>query len=110
MRKITDLVTDAFINGHKLTIGNSRTDGVTLYLHDNAIAWRDDDGLYISMAGWPTVTTRERLNGLLSKIAPRYHVVQRQGRQLLINDDLKLQVPLIMKHADIAYKVKEWGV
>jgi hypothetical protein len=43
-------------------------DGQVLRLHGNAIAtWDDSGALLISMAGWGSVTTRERLNGLLSK-------------------------------------------
>lgn len=64
MRKITTDICAAFLNREKKTKDNTRTDGTTLYLYDNAIAeWRDD-GLYITHAGWPTVTTKERLNGI----------------------------------------------
>ena len=46
-------------------IGNSYTDGTTLYLHDNAIAKFDENGrLWITNAGWKSNTTKERLNGI----------------------------------------------
>ena len=65
MRKITAKIIAALLNRETKTIGNSRTDGTTLYLHDNAIAKVDDRGqLWITNAGWKSVTTKERLNGL----------------------------------------------
>lgn len=64
MRQITIDVCGAFENRTKRTKSNTHTDGKTLFLYGNAIAeWRDD-GLYITNAGWPTNTTKERLNGL----------------------------------------------
>lgn len=48
----------------RCAMGNTSTDGQRLSLHGNVIAeWRDD-GLWVTNAGWPSVTTRERLNGL----------------------------------------------
>lgn len=65
MRKITKEIIAAFLSREKKTIGNSRTDGITLYLHDNAIAMHSLKGtLRITTAGWNTPTTRRRLNGL----------------------------------------------
>lgn len=65
MRKITKEIVAAFMNREARKIGNSRTDGTTLYLHDNAIAKWDEEGrLWITNAGWKTNTTKERLNGL----------------------------------------------
>ena len=78
MRKVTRLVCDAFMARQSHTCGNSHTDGTALFLHGNKIAeWRED-GLYITMAGWHTVTTRERLNGLMG-----VSVSQRKGEQYL---------------------------
>jgi len=51
--------------------GNTRTEvwggGVTVYLHNNAIArWQADKGvLTISDCGWETSTTKSRLNAIL---------------------------------------------
>lgn len=64
MRKITREIVVAFERGQSLTVGNSRTDGTSLWLFNNKIAeWRDD-GLWISNGGWNSRTTKERLNGL----------------------------------------------
>lgn len=79
MRKVTQTITRAFLNREKATLSNTYTDGNTLYLHNNAIARHNSDGtLSISMAGWPTPTTRERLNAL-----PNVSVTQKNFTQYL---------------------------
>ena len=52
MRKVTERIKKAFENGKSLKIGNTRTDGESVFLHGNEIA------------GWNTPTTRERVNGI----------------------------------------------
>lgn len=74
MRKITKAVCSAFERQVPLSMGNTHTDGVALYLHGNKIAQHTSEGLMISDAGWNTVTTRERLNGLRG-----VHVQQKKG-------------------------------
>lgn len=64
MRKVTSQIVSAFYAGDKRTVGNTMTDGNAIYLHGNKIAEKREDGIYISNAGWSTVTTKERLNGL----------------------------------------------
>jgi hypothetical protein len=65
MKQITRDIVAAFMKHEPRRIGNSRTDGTTLYLHGNAIAeWRMDGSLWITSAGWRTNTTKERLNGI----------------------------------------------
>jgi hypothetical protein len=64
MRQITKQSCIAFENKQKFSKDNTRTDGTNLYLYDNLIAKWQDDGLYITNAGWSTNTTKERLNGL----------------------------------------------
>lgn len=64
MRKITEEISRAFNNGNKLKISNTETDGLAIYLFGHKIAEKREDGLYITLAGWNTNTTRERLNGL----------------------------------------------
>ena len=54
-------------------IGNSsvEVDGmgrVRVCLHGNLIYWTGADGHYFTMRGWPTVTTRSRLNALLGQV------------------------------------------
>ena len=65
MRKVTEQIKQAFDNGQKLKVRNTKTDGKTVWLHGNAIVKRDPDGLVRwSLAGWNTPTTRERVNGI----------------------------------------------
>jgi len=74
MRKITREIVDAFQNSRSLTIGNSRTNGESLWLFGNKIAEIRRDGLWICNGGWDSATTKERLNGLSG-----VHIVQRGG-------------------------------
>ena len=70
MRKVTKQVCRAFVNGESKTIGNTSTDGQHLWLHGNLIAAKTEDKcIQVTMAGWPTVTTRERLNGLIDLLS-----------------------------------------
>jgi hypothetical protein len=65
MRKVTEQIKQAFEQGTSLKVGNTKTDGKTVWLHGNAIVKRDPDGLVRwSLAGWNTPTTRERVNGI----------------------------------------------
>lgn len=71
MRKITKLAIDAFMNAEKFNKDNTVVrveENVTvLELFGNPIAYRYNDPektLTITTAGWDTVTTRERLNGI----------------------------------------------
>ena len=60
-------------------MGNTTTDGQSLFLHGNMIArWINGSDLEVTNAGWPTTTTRERLNGL-----PNVSVHQAKGVQYL---------------------------
>jgi hypothetical protein len=78
MRKITRDIVNAFQNSRSLTIGNSRTNGESLWLFGNKIAEIRRDGLWITNAGWNSSTTKERLNGLSS-----VHIIQRRGKWYL---------------------------
>lgn len=80
MRQITRDIVDAFQNSRSLKIGNSRTNGESLWLFDNKIAEIRRDGLWITNAGWDSRTTYERLNGLSG-----VHVRKQRGT-LLLND------------------------
>ena len=74
MRKITRQAAEAFYNKRKWSSGNTRVaveqvdgqDNVKMYLHENLIASELCGELMLTLAGWPTPTTKERLNGLLT--------------------------------------------
>lgn len=80
MRKITAEIVGAFERRESRAKSNTWTDGERLYLFDNLIAEHRDDGIYISLAGWDTVTTRERLNGIRGA-----HVHRDKGQTKLNN-------------------------
>ena len=65
MRKVTREIADAFCNRRPRKCGNTRTDGTTIWLHGNPIVRHADNGeIEITLAGWDTVITRERINGV----------------------------------------------
>ena len=67
MRKVTQQIKQAFESRQPLKVGNTRTDGNTVWLHGNAIVKRDPDGLVRwSLAGWNSPTTRELVNGIVN--------------------------------------------
>jgi hypothetical protein len=65
MRQVTQKIKQAFEKGISLKVGNTRTDGTSVFLHGNEIVKRDPSGLVMAtLAGWNTPTTRERVNGI----------------------------------------------
>jgi len=71
MRKTTEKVLDAFMNGKNATVSNTMVGNIDLvntglYLFGNLIARRNKETGIISItnSGWATVTTKERLNAL----------------------------------------------
>jgi hypothetical protein len=86
MRKVTKQIIKAWANYQTATSGNTHTDGETVYLHGNPIAWKtgDADIIALTLAGWPTVTTRERLNGVLNFYGIGYRFAQRNWDPVLV--------------------------
>lgn len=69
-----------------------------LKLHGNVIAQRFPNGvIYATLAGWPTVTTRDRLNALCNAINLRRgfsqasHLQYYGGREITPNDSILLR-------------------
>ena len=95
MKKITEKICNAFLTGKRLTISNTLTENAAIWLHGNKIAyWLTDDFtllpkpyrvLQISLCGWNTVTTRERLNGLLTTLGSNWRIVQRDYSPYALN-------------------------
>lgn len=85
MRKITQLAAQAFIAGRPFTQSNTTVthegDNSRMYLHGNLIAHKTSDKLYVTLAGWPTVTTRERVNGLLTTMGRYERLFQHKHKQ-----------------------------
>ena len=92
MRKITEAAVRAFIGEHPINIGNTAVtvdtvaDGlpiVRMYLHGNLIAERCNGVTRGTLAGWPTPTTRDRLNGLALALTGHYVICQSAHRQIV---------------------------
>ena len=67
MRIVTERIKKAFENGKSLKVNNTRTDGNSVFLHGNEIIKRDKSGIVLfTFSGWGSVTTRERLRGILN--------------------------------------------
>lgn len=73
MRKVTQHVVTAFVEGRKASQANTRTDGHHLYLHGSMIARVDPTkasstgtipAVEVTTAGWDTRTTIDRLNAI----------------------------------------------
>jgi hypothetical protein len=67
--KVTPEIAEAFELGINKGVGNSSVvtepvAGCFLYLHGNLIAKRVKGKTHVTTAGYPTNTTKERLNGL----------------------------------------------
>ena len=86
MRQETQKIMSAFLRGKKASAARTHTDGRSVWLHGNLIAERGKTKLWFTLADWPTVTTRDRINGLLELSGSEYRVCQRNLRQYLIKD------------------------
>ena len=101
MRKITSQSVDAFKNEYRFSQGNTTVSdcGATeiqewyLKLHKNLIAKKIvfANELWITDAGWQTVTTRERLNGVLSRITLGWVLFQKNWEWYLTDGDVTVQ-------------------
>lgn len=65
MRSESTKIARAFLARQKARAARTSTDGESMFLHGNKIAWHCEDGrIAMTLAGWGTVTTRDRLNTL----------------------------------------------
>jgi hypothetical protein len=85
MRKVTRNIVEAWARGDSLTSGNTSTNGFEIYLHGNEIAHKCvGEVIALTLSGWNTVTTRERLNGILNFYGIKYRFAQRDFEPVLI--------------------------
>ena len=85
MRQETHKIMSAFLRGEKASAQRTHTDGHSVWLHGNLIAERGTTKTWFTLAGWPTVTTRDRINGLLELRGSDSRVFQKNGIQFLAN-------------------------
>lgn len=88
MRKIERDMIAAIKANKNRPLGNTYVNpvigGVEVHLHGNHIATLTDTGLRFTLAGWPTPTTRSRINALLREfIHANARVYQTAGRQFV---------------------------
>ena len=92
MREITRKTVAKFIAKEPIKIGNTKVevrDGMAYYyLHDNCIAILDDVELFISTCGWKSVTTKERLNGIIGTILGFKYKIYQKNFIWYIGDDV----------------------
>ena len=94
MRKVSTLAATALCNGRTFSkLNNTRVNydnganALVMRLHDNPIAaWQyDDETLSVSLAGYNTVTTRERVNAVLEVAGSPYRFKQKNHEAIVIN-------------------------
>ncbi len=82
MKQITQQAVSAFLNSQNFVKDNTTVriypDCVELRLHNNLIAKKNSEGIFISNAGWQTNTTKERLNAI-----PNVSICQKKGEWYL---------------------------
>lgn len=96
MSKITDLSVRAFANNGISSIDNTIVNDEGMFLFGNHIAKRVSYGVIaINFCGYPTRTTADRLNALVSKLTNgRIKVgISKGAPELRYKDGLKLAIP-----------------
>lgn len=92
MRKVTERAAQALKNGYNYKSGNTAviSNGNVMNLHDNTIAIYDriEQKLTLRDCGWQTVTTKERLNGILQAFGIQYVIYQHKGNWIIESSKL----------------------
>jgi hypothetical protein len=84
MKKVSEDIASAFLQGKSKKIKNTQTNGDQVYLYGNMIAGHDENGnKFVTLAGWQTVTTRDRINAILEKLGANARFVQRNGEAFI---------------------------
>lgn len=86
MRKITQQIGAAFEAGQSKKVGNTTTDGQSIWLHGHEIVRTVDVSVQFTLAGWNTPTTRERLQ------AANIKVYTRKGQAYLSTPDEEVKI------------------
>ena len=89
MRKVTEQVSNALINGKKKTVNHTVSNGKYITLHGNKIIVKGKFNTYFNLqgavtpSGRPSPTTRERLNGYLYLIGCSFGFGQKNWEPVL---------------------------
>ena len=93
MRKVTEKTAKAFFNREYCTVGNTAAFPDSVYLHGNLIAeLTKDNRLRLTLAGWNTPTTRERLNGILEVFGINAEIFQRNFDPYLMYEECRERI------------------
>ena len=112
MRKIEQRMVEAIKTGQSFSLANTRVTAIdnnqqsAVYLHGNLIAvfnWKYHglgillrpsytlESVMCTLAGWPTVTTRSRLNAICRGLGMVCRFGQRKGQQIFDNEVISPQ-------------------
>ena len=103
MRKVSRLAATALVHGQTMrNLNNTRVEYrsgdnslvLTLHGHDVACWYYSEQSLGVTLAGYNTVTTRERVNAVLDLAGSSCRIVQRKGEAVLINTQDPKKKPL----------------
>lgn len=83
MKTITKRIAESFQAGKPLAISNTHTDGKSVWLFGNQIATKRDGKVHVTLAGWVTATTVERVNGILRIIGSTASFSRTKGKAML---------------------------
>lgn len=85
MNKVTEKIKEAFFARKTKKINHDFTDGTSVFYRGNEIIKRDPSGVILfTFAGWGSVTTRERLKGILNvDVYQKDHVQYYNGAKVL---------------------------
>ena len=100
MRKITKEAATKFVHCSNFAQKNTKVaqayNGNTImYLHGNRIAsGHPTDGTWLSLAGWNTTTTRERLNGIMEVMGLTYRFRKIKGKAFITCKERKVKIEI----------------
>lgn len=75
-----DTVAKAFINGQRAACHNSKTDGMSYWLHGHMIAKKTEQGFVLNWCGWYTRTTANHMNKILKAAGKNVRVSYAEAR------------------------------
>lgn len=109
MRKETKDIMTAFLRRASRRCQRTMTDGDAVYLHGNRIAWREPNGdISMTLAGWCTPTTRERLNGLCLLLIDCKPFNQRKFEQFYHDDPIDTRQVITIHNINEVDQQRAW--
>lgn len=108
MRAESYVIAKAFLARRKYKRARTYTDGDAVYLHGNRIAWWDERGdLNLTLAGWGTATTRERLNTICMLLMDQRPFHQKKHTQFFNDNEIDTR-QIITIHQLTITPMDEW--